>query len=212
MADHDAFGIHRHDRRGHTAQHGIRTATLIGHPSQYFDLPARAQAHDHRRLTRADVAHTQGYPPAAPRRRRGMPVRLAFERIEHLHGARAMHAFARYARLAISQSVVSPQVDRIDTQRLGNHVDVAFAGEHRLWITWRAHGAARNAVGVDRLDFKPGHGHVVRGQCVVRRHHQVGRDFACRVCPAVDQHLRLVGQEHALGADRRTQFQDGRVA
>ena len=107
-------------------------------------------------------------PSATPRPRPGRDGAcqsgLALERVEHLHGPGAVHALAGDARLTVAQRVAPPQVDRIDAQRRGDHVDVTFAGEHGLRVARGAHRAARNAVGVDRFDFEPGHRHVVRRQ------------------------------------------------
>ena len=136
-----------------------------------------------------------------------VPVGLALERVQHLDRPRAVDALAGDARLAVAQRVAPPQLDRIDAQLLGDHVDVALAGEHRLRIARRAHRAARNAVGVDRLDFEPGHRHVVRASAsLCAGTTSAGRDLAGRVRAAVDDGLGLVGQELAVATDRRAQL------
>ena len=122
-----------------------------------------------------------------------------------------MDALAGDARLTVAQRVPPPQLDRIDAERLGNHVHVTLAGEHRLWVARRAHRTTRNAVGVDGSGLEPGHRHVVRGERVVRGNHQVGRDLAGGIRTTVDGHLRLMSQERAVVAHGRAECHDGRM-
>ena len=45
-----------------------------------------------------------------------------------------MNSLAGDAWLAVAQRIPPPQVDRIDAQRHGDHVDVTLAGKHGLRV------------------------------------------------------------------------------
>ena len=207
----NAARIDGHDHRRDAPQYGVRATTLIGHARLHLNLAARQQLQDDRCCASADVPHAQRNATPEARRQWRPPVRLAFERVEDLLGSRAMDALAGDARLTVAQRVPPPQLDRIDAERLGNHVHVTLAGEHRLWVARRAHRTTGNAVGVDGSGLEPGHRHVVRGERVVRGNHQVGRDLAGGIRTTVDGHLRLMSQERAVVAHGRAECHDGRM-
>ena len=164
----------------------MRAATLVGHARLDLDLTAWQELDDHRGRARADVAYAKTDATAVSRRQGCSPTGFAFERVQHLDRPRAPDALAGDARLAIVDRVTPPQLDRIEPELLGNHVDVALAGEHRLRIARRAHRSARDAVGVDGLHFEPRHRYVVGGERVMHRHDQVRRDLTSRIRAAIN--------------------------
>ena len=46
MRDHHPFRTDRHHRRGHSTQHGVGSATLVGNAGFHLHLPALDEAHD----------------------------------------------------------------------------------------------------------------------------------------------------------------------